>query len=104
MLATLGLRQRIERRAAQPTDSRSYETRLKNDVRGLRITPQFSGRALPCEARRERIMKWSARGVAAMRCDGPLQLLVRRLTQRLLALTCAPSEYLLVSESLVNVV
>jgi hypothetical protein len=26
-------------------------------------------------------MKWSARGVAAMRFDGPLQLLVRRLAQ-----------------------
>jgi hypothetical protein len=40
-----------------------------------RLTPQFSGRALPCEARRERIMKWRARGVAAMPCHGPLQLL-----------------------------
>src|SRR5207237_10891867 len=30
-----------------------------------RLTPQFSGRELPRAARRERIMKWSARGVAA---------------------------------------
>jgi hypothetical protein len=43
-----------------------------------RITPQFSGRALPCEARCERIMKWRARAVAATPCHGPLQLLVRR--------------------------
>jgi hypothetical protein len=43
-----------------------------------RLTPQFSGRMLPSEARRERIMKWRARGVAAMPFDGPLQLLVRR--------------------------
>jgi hypothetical protein len=43
-----------------------------------RITPQFSGRALPCDARHARIMKWSARGVAAMPFHGPLQLLVRR--------------------------
>ena len=31
---------------------------------GCRLTPQFSGRALPREARRERIMKWRARAVA----------------------------------------
>jgi hypothetical protein len=43
-----------------------------------RITPQFSGRALPFEARRACIMKWSTRGVAAMPYDGPLQLLVSR--------------------------
>jgi hypothetical protein len=43
--------------------------------------PQFSGRALTCDARRERIMKWSARADAAMPCHGPLQLLVRRLAQ-----------------------
>ena len=47
-----------------------------------RMTPQFSGRALPCDARRERIMKWRARAVAAPPCNGPLQLLVRRLAQR----------------------
>jgi hypothetical protein len=41
------------------------------------LTPQFSGRALSCDARRGRIMKWSARGVAAMASHGPLQLLVR---------------------------
>jgi hypothetical protein len=41
-------------------------------------TWQFSGRALPCEARRERRMKWRARDVAATPCHGPLQLLVMR--------------------------
>src|SRR5262245_15769264 len=49
--------------------------------RRCRLTPQFSGRALPREARHERIMKWSARAVAATPCHGPLQLLVRRLAQ-----------------------
>jgi len=48
-----------------------------------RLTPQFSGRALPHEARRERIMKWSARVVAATPYHGPPQLLVRRLERRL---------------------
>jgi hypothetical protein len=43
------------------------------------LMPQFSGRALPCEARRERIMKWRARAVAATPCHGPLQLPVMRL-------------------------
>jgi hypothetical protein len=43
-----------------------------------RLTPQFSGRALKCDARRERIMKWRARAVAAPSCHGPLQLLVSR--------------------------
>ncbi len=43
-----------------------------------RLTPQFSGRALLCEARRERIIKWRARAVAATPCHGPLQLLVIR--------------------------
>jgi len=43
-----------------------------------RLTPQFSGGALPCEARHARIMKWSARADAAMPLDRPLQLLVRR--------------------------
>jgi hypothetical protein len=47
----------------------------------IRLTPQFSGRALPCDARCERIMKWRARGVAAIPYDGPLQLLVRRKHQ-----------------------
>ena len=42
------------------------------------LTLQFSGRALPCDARRERIMKWSARDVATILDHGPLQLLVRR--------------------------
>ena len=37
------------------------------------ITPRFSGGAMPCAARRERIMKWSARVVAAMSFDRPLQ-------------------------------
>ena len=44
----------------------------------LSSTPQFSGRALPWEARHERIMKLSARAVAATPCHGPLQLLVSR--------------------------
>jgi hypothetical protein len=44
----------------------------------IRITPQFSGRTLPCEARRERIMQWRARAVAATTYHGPLQLLVMR--------------------------
>jgi hypothetical protein len=43
-----------------------------------RITPQFSGRALPYDARRERRMKWRARAVAAPTGHGPLQLLVSR--------------------------
>jgi len=47
----------------------------------LRLTPQFSGRTPPCDARRERIMKWRARAVAATPCHGPLQLLVRRLAR-----------------------
>jgi hypothetical protein len=41
--------------------------------------PQFSGRALPSDARRERMMKWRARDVAAMPCHGPLQLSCARL-------------------------
>jgi hypothetical protein len=41
-------------------------------------TPQFSGRALTFDARRQRIMQWRARGVAAVPRHGPLQLLVRR--------------------------
>jgi hypothetical protein len=45
---------------------------------GKSLEPQFSGRTLPCEARRERTMQWSARGVAAMPFHRPLQLLVRR--------------------------
>jgi hypothetical protein len=53
--------------------------KAQRDVLRMRIAPQFSGRALPCDARRERIMKWSARGVAALPNDGPLQLFVRRL-------------------------
>src|SRR5688572_1290434 len=51
-----------------------------------RLTPQFSGRALPFEARRERIMKWRARAVAAPTYHGPLQLLVRRLAPHVVAL------------------
>jgi hypothetical protein len=39
-----------------------------------RLTPQFSGRALRPAERRERIMKWRARAVAATPCHGPLQL------------------------------
>src|SRR5262245_6819058 len=44
----------------------------------MRLTPQFSGRAIKFPARRERIVKWRARAVAATPCHGPLQLLVRR--------------------------
>jgi hypothetical protein len=44
--------------------------------RNGRLTPQLSGGALRCEARRERI-KWRARGAPAIGYDGPLQLLVR---------------------------
>jgi hypothetical protein len=50
-----------------------------------RLTPQFSGRVLSPEARRERTMKWSARGVAAMPYDGPLQLLVIRLARHVIS-------------------
>src|SRR5690606_21835057 len=46
-------------------------------IRG--ITLQFSGGVMPRDARRERIMKWRARGVAARRYHRPLQLLVRHL-------------------------
>lgn len=35
------------------------------------ITPQFSGRTRPREARRERIMKWRAHAVAATTYHGP---------------------------------
>jgi len=41
-----------------------------------RLTPQFSGRALPCEARRTCIMKWRTCSAPAPTCHGPLQLLV----------------------------
>ena len=46
------------------------------------LTPQFGGRALAIEARRESIMKWRARAVAATMCYGPLQLLVIRFGVR----------------------
>ena len=39
---------------------------------------QFSGRALPCDARRERTMRYSAGGVLALPYHGPLHLLVMR--------------------------
>jgi hypothetical protein len=48
--------------------------------RPRRITPQLSGRALPYEARRERIMKWRAR---------PLPR--RRVTVRCNCLLCNPA-------------
>src|SRR5688572_19487828 len=54
-------------------------------VRG-RLTPQFSGPTLSCDARRERIMKWRARAAHVLGHHGPLQLLVRRLAQALLTL------------------
>src|SRR6187431_965231 len=63
----------------EPPTSRLCKVRPRSKARfQRRITPQFSGRALPCEARRERIMKWRARAVAATPYHGPLQLLVMR--------------------------
>jgi hypothetical protein len=58
-------------------ESRRFTVGERNCLQ-RRITPQFSGRATPCDARRERIMQWRARAVAATTCHGPLQLLVRR--------------------------
>jgi hypothetical protein len=49
---------------------------------GCRLTPQFSGGALPYEARRTCIMKWRMCGAPAPTFHRPLQLLVRRLAQR----------------------
>jgi hypothetical protein len=46
--------------------------------RPRRITPQFSGGALPCEARRTCIMKWRTCDAPATPYHRPLQLLVRR--------------------------
>lgn len=57
---------------------RRYSGPLRRERVVFGLTPQFSGRALPYAARHARIMKWSARGVAALLFDGPLQLLVRR--------------------------
>lgn len=62
-------------------EEKEPESTLAEDCRAQELpfrhlTSQFSGRTLPCEARRERIMKWSARGVATLPCHGPLQLLV----------------------------
>jgi hypothetical protein len=45
----------------------------------LCITLQLSGRELSCEVHREHIVKWRARGVAAMAYHRPRQLLVMRL-------------------------
>lgn len=56
----------------------SRTTRITTVASG-RLTPQFSGRALPLEARHGRIVKWGARAAAAAPCHGPLQLLVRHL-------------------------
>ena len=55
-----------------PRDGRVFRDWHK--LHRARLTPQFSGRALPCSARRERIMKWSARGVpprcrSTVRCN-----------------------------------
>jgi hypothetical protein len=44
----------------------------------LRLTPQFSGRALRSRARSKRIMQWRACCAPAIRYHGPLQLLVMR--------------------------
>jgi hypothetical protein len=43
-----------------------------------RITPQFSGGALPCDAWHARIVKWNARADAVTPYHRPLQLLVMR--------------------------
>jgi hypothetical protein len=56
----------------------SFEGQVAGAKLPRHITPQFSGRALPVEARRACIMKWSTRGVAATTYHGPLQLLVMR--------------------------
>jgi hypothetical protein len=69
----------FERAAAWPSLVNAFAKRL---LICSRITPQFSGRTLPYEARRERIMKWRARAVAATTCHGPLQLLVSRRLRR----------------------
>jgi hypothetical protein len=55
-------------------------TRLLSSGSG-HITPQLSGGALRCPARRMCIMKWSTCGAHALPYDRPLQLLVRRLAQ-----------------------
>jgi hypothetical protein len=51
---------------------------LKRFAFTSRLTPQFSGGALSSAKRRERKMKWHARGATAMPLDRPLQLLVMR--------------------------
>src|SRR5262249_4699529 len=56
----------------------SKKTPERTDGFGCRITPQFSGGALTSAERRERKMKWRARGATAMGPDRPLQLLVIR--------------------------
>src|SRR6185503_3401489 len=72
-------RRRCVARRAPTCHQKKQRYRQKDASRAAsRITPQFSGGALPCEARRERIMKWRARAVAATTCHGPLQLLVMR--------------------------
>jgi hypothetical protein len=58
-----------------------------------RLTPQFGGRALPRDARRERIMKWRARAVAATTCHDPLLaiLVSRRRALEQIVRICLPS-------------
>src|SRR5262245_8428932 len=68
---------------AKLTRRLNWRPRCQLDAAGAghrerRLTPQFSGRAMPCDSRRERIMKWRARAAAATTYHGPLQLLVRR--------------------------
>jgi hypothetical protein len=62
-----------ERRRSARIDS-CCETRAMSSAR--RLTSQFSGRALPCDARRTCIMKWRTCGAPAPACHGPLQLLL----------------------------
>jgi len=77
-LDKISLGRRLECGYVYRTDSSAVSLGLWTNTHTStrRITPQFSGRVTPCEARRERILKWRARAVAATPC--PLQLLVRR--------------------------
>ena len=53
--------------------------RTPSHVHSGRLTPQLSGGALRCPARRMCIMKWRTCGAHATTYHRPLQLLVRRL-------------------------
>src|SRR5262245_27049069 len=73
---------RLNHRAADLADQVFEALRVLCFRHGCRLTPQFSGRALPYQARRERGMQWRARAVAAPTCHGPLQLRVRHRRAR----------------------